>query len=80
MNLGGRRREISERGLVEVKIKLPEDMLMWLEDIAKARDETIDEVLWWTLGTLQNLYDRWMRAKRLKLEKLHNSGGRLGRG
>jgi len=77
MSLGDRRREISERRLVEVKIKLPEDMLMWLEDIAKARDETIDEVLWWTLGTLQNLYDRWMRAERLKLEK---SGGRLGRG
>jgi predicted translin family RNA/ssDNA-binding protein len=56
--------EIPEHQLREVKVKLPKDLVKWLEEIAKARGETIDEVLTWTLGNIFNFYDRWFRAKR----------------
>jgi hypothetical protein len=52
-------REIPEHQLREIKVKLPEDLVEWLGEIAEARGETIDDVLTWTLGILRNFYDRW---------------------
>jgi site-specific recombinase XerD len=51
--------EIPEHQLREVKVKLPKDLVEWLEKVARARGETIDGVLTWTLGILHNFYDRW---------------------
>jgi anthranilate phosphoribosyltransferase len=62
MELYGRVYDIPEHKLREVKVKLPKDLVEWLEEIAKARDETVDEVLTWTLGCLLNFYDRWKFA------------------
>jgi hypothetical protein len=62
MELYGRIYDIPEHKLREVKVKLPKDLVEWLEEIAKARGETIDEVLTWTLGNLLNFYDRWICA------------------
>jgi hypothetical protein len=48
--------------MVEISIKLPENLAKWLKKIADDRGETIDEVIAWTLGTVYNLYDRWTVA------------------
>lgn len=73
MNLYGKTAviyEIPEHQLREVKVKLPKDLVEWLEEIARSRGETIDIVLMWTLGNLRNFYDRWFyaiqRAERAK--------------
>ncbi|MCC6014989.1 MAG: hypothetical protein LM564_04710, partial [Desulfurococcaceae archaeon] len=52
----------------EVKVKLPKDLVDWLEEIARARGETVDEVLTWTLGNLRNFYDRWLHARKRLLD------------
>jgi hypothetical protein len=51
--------DIPEHRLREIRVKLPSDLVEWLEDIARARGETVSEVLAWTLGNLMNFYDRW---------------------
>jgi hypothetical protein len=48
--------------LVELRARLPRDLVEWLQQLAEARGETVDEVLTWTLGTLRNLHDRWRYA------------------
>jgi hypothetical protein len=68
----GRVYDLPEHMLTEINVKLPRDLVEWLEEIAKARGETIDEVLTWTLGLIRNYYERWMRAwKRLEKKRKH---------
>lgn len=72
--------EIPDRQLVEVRVKLPKDLVEWLERIARARGENIDNVLTWTLGMLRNFYDRWFYTisnisytqSRLKTKRLYS--------
>jgi hypothetical protein len=52
---------------VEVKWKLPKPLVDWLNSIAKCRNESIEEVIAWTLGNLYNYYERWVVIPR-KLE------------
>jgi hypothetical protein len=52
---------------VEVKWKLPKPLVDWLNSIAKCRNESIEEVVMWTLGNLYNYYERWVVIPR-KLE------------
>jgi len=53
--------------LVEVKWKLPKPLVDWLNSIAKCRNESVEEVIAWTLGNLYNYYERWVVIPR-KLE------------
>jgi hypothetical protein len=45
---------------VEVNWKLPKPLVDWLNSIAKCRNESIEEVVMWTLGNLYNYYERWV--------------------
>jgi hypothetical protein len=45
---------------VEVRLRLPRFIVDWLENIAKCRGETVDDVVAWTLGSLYNYYQRWV--------------------
>jgi hypothetical protein len=65
----GRVYELPDHMLVEIKVKLPRDIVEWLKELSKARNETIDEVLTWTLGNILNFYDRWMCRKKSKRSK-----------
>jgi anthranilate phosphoribosyltransferase len=63
--------DIPEHHLREVRVKLPRDIAEWLEDIARARGETVSEVLAWTLGNLMNFYDRWYYAWKKRCKQKH---------
>ena len=62
---------IPEHRLREIKVKLPSELVEWLEVIARARGETVSEVLTWTLGNLMNFYDRWQYAWRKQRRQKH---------
>ena len=54
---------------VEVKIKLPDWLLKWIEDVAKANEESIDDTIAWLLTQHYNVYERTVLVPSIKKRK-----------
>ena len=61
---------------VERKVKLPDWLWEWLEDVAETNKETIDDTIAWLLTQTYNIYERTALIKLIRLkDKCGGEGG-----
>ena len=60
---------------VEVRIKLPDWLLAWLEDVARDNKESVDDTIAWLLTQTYNIYERTALIKLIRLKDKCSDGG-----
>ena len=61
---------------VEVRIKLPDWLLKWIEEVARDNKESIDDTIAWLLTQTYNIYERTALIKLMRMkDKCSDEGG-----
>ena len=61
---------------VEVKIRLPDWLLKWLEEVARDNKESVEDTIIWLLVQHYNVYERTALIKLIRLkDKCKGKGG-----
>ena len=63
---------------VEVRIKLPDWLLKWLEEVARDNKESVDDTIAWLLTQTYNIYERTALIKMMRLRGKCRDEGNLG--
>ena len=53
---------------VEVRIKLPDWLLKWIEEVARDNNQSIDDTIAWLLTQTYNIYERTALIKIIRLK------------
>lgn len=53
---------------VEVRIKLPDWLLKWIEEVARDNNQSIDDTIAWLLTQTYNIYERTALIKLIRLK------------
>mgnify|MGYP001772748448 FL=1 len=60
---------------IERKVKLPDWLWEWLEDVARANEETVDDTIAWLLTQHYNVYEKTVLVPSIRKKKTEGGGG-----